>query len=179
MNRTSLALIAVAVCAQLASADPQTERVRKLAAENSAALASGNYARLVDLTYPKVVGMIGGRDKMIETLRRGSEDMKAHGSAILGTEVGEPKEVVTAGDKQFAIVPMTVRVQIPTARCDRRVFSLPSRKIVAKRGHSSTAPALLKSLERTGENSRRSFQIFPLSSHCLLASRQSLNPNET
>jgi hypothetical protein len=110
--RTSLAVIAFAVCAQLASADPQTERIRKLAAENSAALTSGNYARLVDLTYPKVVGIIGGRDKMIETLRRGNEDMKAHGGAILGAEVSEPKEVVTAGDKQFAIVPMTVRVRV-------------------------------------------------------------------
>jgi hypothetical protein len=111
--RTSLVIIALAVCAQVTSADPQTERIRKLAAENGAALASGNYARLVDLTYPKVVEMIGGRDKMIDTLRRGSEDMKAHGSAILGAEVSEPKEVVTAGDKQFAIVPMTVRLQIP------------------------------------------------------------------
>jgi len=111
--RTSLALIAIAVSAQLASADPQTERIRKLAAENSAALTSGNYPRLVELTYPKVVEMIGGRDKMIETLRRGSGDMKAHGSAILGADVSEPKEIVTAGNKQFAIVPMTVRVQVP------------------------------------------------------------------
>jgi hypothetical protein len=102
--RTSLALLAFAVSAKLASADPQTEQIRKLAAENSAALTSGNYARLVDLTYPKVVEMIGGR---------GSEDMKAHGSAVLGAEVSEPKEVVAAGDKQFAIVPMTVRVQVP------------------------------------------------------------------
>jgi hypothetical protein len=109
----SLTLIAIAVCAQLASAGPQTERIRKLAAENSAALSSGNYTRLVELTYPKVVEMIGGRDKMIETLRRGSEDMKAHGSAILGAEVSEPKEVVTSGEKQFAIVPMVLRVQVP------------------------------------------------------------------
>jgi len=50
---------------------------------------------------------------MIETLRRGSEDMKAHGTAILGVEVSEPKEVVTAGEKQFAIVPMIVRIQLP------------------------------------------------------------------
>jgi hypothetical protein len=112
-HRISLILTAFALCGQLASADPQTERIRELAADNSAALTSGNYARLVELTYPKVVEMIGGRDKMIETLRRGSEDMKAHGSAILGAEVSEPKEVVTAGDKQFAIVPMTVRVQVP------------------------------------------------------------------
>ena len=111
--RTSFALLSVVVCAELASADPQTEQVRKLAAENSAALASGNYVRLVDLTYPKVVEMIGGREKMIEMLRRGSEEMKTHGSAILAAEVSEPKEVVTAGDKQFAIVPMTVRIQVP------------------------------------------------------------------
>ncbi len=120
--RTSLTLIAIAVCAQLASADPQTERIRKLAAENSAALSSGNYARLVELTYPKIVEMIGGRDKMIETLRRGSEDMKAHGTAILGAEVSEPKEVVTAGDKQFAIVPMTVRVQVPDGTLHSKGF---------------------------------------------------------
>ena len=120
--RTSLILIAIAVCAQLASADPQTERVRALAAENSAALSSGNYARLVELTYPKIVEMIGGRDKMIETLRRGSEDMKAHGSAILGAEVSEPKEVVTANDRQFAIVPMTVRVQVPDGTLHSKGF---------------------------------------------------------
>jgi hypothetical protein len=82
--RTSLKLLAVAVCAQLASADSQTQRIRILAAENSAALTSGNYARLVDLTYPKLVEMLGGRDKMIEVLRSGAEDMKAQGSAILG-----------------------------------------------------------------------------------------------
>ena len=111
--RTLLTLLAIAACTQFASADPQTLRVRELAAENSAARASGNYGRLVDLTYPKVVEMVGGRDKMIETLRRGSEDMKAHGTAILGADVSEPKEVVTSGNKQFAVVPMTVRVQVP------------------------------------------------------------------
>jgi len=111
--RTSIALIAVAICTQFANADPQTEQIRKLAAENSAALTSGNYARLVELTYPKVVEMIGGRDKMIETLRKGTEDMKAHGNAILGAEVSEPKEVVPRGDKQFAIVPMITRMQVP------------------------------------------------------------------
>src|SRR5215471_6772634 len=120
--RTSIALIAVAICAQFANADPQTERIRKLAAENSAALISGNYARLVELTYPTVVEMIGGRDKMIETLRRGSEDMKAHGSTILRAEVSEPKEVVTAGDKQFAIVPMTVHVQVSDGTVHRKGF---------------------------------------------------------
>jgi hypothetical protein len=120
--RTLLTLLAVAVCAQLASADSQTQRIRMLAAENSRALTSGDYKRLVDLTYPKLVEMIGGRDKMIEILRTGTEDMKAHGSAILGAEVSEPKEVVTTGDKQFAIVPMTVRVQVPDGTVRSKSF---------------------------------------------------------
>ena len=110
--RTSLLLIAIAASCQVASGDPQTEQIRKFAAEDSAALTSGNYARLVDLTYPKLVEIIGGRDKMIETLRRGTEDLKAQGSAILGAEVSEPKKVVTVGNSQFAIVPMIVRVKV-------------------------------------------------------------------
>lgn len=105
-------LVAIAVCVHLASADPQVQRIRTVAAESSAALSSRNYARLVDLTYPKLVEMIGGRDQMIEMLRSGTEEMKAHGSAILSAEVAEPREIVTAGDKQFAIVPEIVRVQL-------------------------------------------------------------------
>jgi hypothetical protein len=106
-------VVCMTVCARLASADPTTQRIRKLAQESNAALAGGDYSRVVELTYPKVVEMIGGREKMIETLRRGTEGMKAQGSAILGAEATEPKDVVASGDKQFAIVSMTVRVRVP------------------------------------------------------------------
>ena len=111
--RRLVSFIAIVIAAQIASADSQTERVRQVAQQDSAALTSGDYAHLVDLTYPKLVELLGGRDKMIETLRTGTEDMKAHGSAILGAQVSEPKEIVIAGDKQFAIVPMVVRVHVP------------------------------------------------------------------
>ena len=96
-----------------AAADPQTERIRQAAKENSTAFTTANYDRLVDLTYPKVVELLGGREKMIELLRRGAEDMKSHGSSILGADIAEPKEVITAGDKRFAIVPMIVHVKVP------------------------------------------------------------------
>ncbi len=67
MSHIISVIIALGVCAQApgSSADPQTKRFNLLRARlwrTGAALASGNYARLVDLTYPKVVEMIGGRD---------------------------------------------------------------------------------------------------------------------
>lgn len=89
----------------------QTQRIRELAEENSAALAAGNYGRVADLTYPKVVEMAGGREKVIDALRNGSAGIKAHGSAILPSEVNEPNEIVTVADKEFAIVPYTMRMK--------------------------------------------------------------------
>lgn len=117
-------LVLSCLIAQNASADSQTERIRQAAKENSTALTTRNYDRLVELTFPKVVEMIGGRDKMIELLQRGTEDMKSHGSAILGADVAEPKEVITSGDKRFAIVPMTVRVQVPEGTLRSKGFLL-------------------------------------------------------
>ena len=109
-----LAVALFALSTELVNADSQTERIRKAAQEKSAALAAGNYGRVVDSTYPKLVEMIGGRDKIIETLRHGAEEMKAHGSAIIDADIREPEKVVTAGDKQFAIVPARVSVkQVP------------------------------------------------------------------
>jgi hypothetical protein len=110
--------------AQNATADPQMERIRQAAQENSTALTKGNYDRLVDLTFPKVVELIGGRKKMIELLRSGTEDMKAHGSELLGAEVAEPKEVITSGKRRFAIVPVTVRVKVPEGTLRSQGFLL-------------------------------------------------------
>src|SRR4051812_31103126 len=102
----SLTLIIVTLffCGQSAHGDSHTERIRKAAEENSAALIAGNYGRVADFTYPKLVEMAGGREKMIEIMQTGEKDMKAHGATVLGAEISEPKDVVTVGEKQFAIV---------------------------------------------------------------------------
>jgi hypothetical protein len=112
-HHLSVVLVLSCLVAHNAAADPQTERIRAAATENSTAFTTANYDRLVDLTYPKVVELLGGREKMIELLRHGTEDMKSRGSVIVGADVAEPKDVITAGDKRFAIVPMTVHVKVP------------------------------------------------------------------
>jgi hypothetical protein len=109
---------------QNATADPQTEQIRAAAQENGTALTTGNYARLVDLTFPKVVELIGGREKMIELVRSGTEEMKAQGNAILSAEVTEPKEVISSGERRFAIVPLTVRMKVPEGTLRTKGFLL-------------------------------------------------------
>jgi hypothetical protein len=121
-----LATILIISCliTQKADADAQTDRIRRAAQENSAAIAAGNYGRVVDLTFPKVVEEIGGREKMIELLRHGTEEMKANGSVILGADVAEPREIVRAGDKRFAIVPIIIRAKVSNGTLRSKSFLL-------------------------------------------------------
>ena len=159
MKRSLLIVFAAIVLStQLVRGDARTEQIRALAEENSVALISANYARLVDLTYPKVVELIGGRDKMIEALRRSSEDMKARGSKILGAELSEPKEVVTAGDKQFAIVPMTVRVQVPTGALRSKSFLI---AVSEDRGKTWTFVDSAGLVSEPGKEREKLAQILP------------------
>jgi hypothetical protein len=100
----------------------QAKRIRKLAEESSAALANRDYARVVDLMYPTLVEIAGGRNKMIHLLREDSENGKENGNGILTIEVNEPKELVTAGKKQFAIVPVTMRADVPEVSVRTKSF---------------------------------------------------------
>ena len=151
----AVAVVALSLCTQPAKADPQTERIRKAAEENRAAAATGNYARVVDLTYPKLVEMVGGRDKMIEALRRAAEGLKAAGSAILRIDVDEPKEVVTSGDKQFAIVPMTVTAQLPQGTVRAKSF------LVAISADHGDTWRFIDGAGRTKENLAKVLPDFP------------------
>lgn len=119
-----VAVVLLFLIGQHTYADPETERIRKGAEENSAALAAGNYERVVDLTYPKVVELVGGREKMLELLRRGTEDMKSRGAAILGADISEPKDVATSGTMRFAIVPMNAKVKVPEGILRSKSFLL-------------------------------------------------------
>lgn len=158
MRSLLIVFVAIVLSTQLVRGDAQTEQIVKLAEENSVALISGNYAHLVDLTYPKVVELIGGRDKMIEALRRSSEDMKARGSKILGAEVSEPKEVVTAGEKQFAVVPMKVRVQVPTGALRSKEFLI---AVSEDRGKTWTFVDSAGLVSEPGKEREKLAQILP------------------
>ena len=158
IRSSSIVFAAIVLSTQLVRGDAQTQQIRTLAEENSLALISGNYARLVDLAYPKVVELVGGRDKMIEALRTSSEDMKANGSKILGAELSEPKEVVPAGDKRFAIVPMTVRLQVPTGALRSKGFLI---AVSEDRGKTWTFVDSAGLVSEPGKEREKLAQILP------------------
>jgi hypothetical protein len=70
-----------------------------------------DFARMIDLTYPKVIETAGGRDKMIESLAKGMKEMEAEGVVVLSSTAGGPTQIVHASGSIYAVLPTTLKAK--------------------------------------------------------------------
>lgn len=106
-------LLCVALAASTPLAQTPLEEIKAGAEETGKAMLSGDYGRLADLTYPKVVEFMGGRAKMVAFLEKEMKEMKAGGFDFMAVSFGQPYGVVKAGGKTFALVPMVLKLKVP------------------------------------------------------------------
>jgi hypothetical protein len=100
----------------VASASPATtvESYPSLVAqaqEVNDAFRRRDFARMVDLTYPKVIESAGGRDKMIAALAKGMKEMESDGVAVLSSTAGAPIQIIHVSEWIYAVVPTTLKVK--------------------------------------------------------------------
>ena len=81
------------------------------AQEVNDALRRRDFARMMDLTYPKVIEAAGGRDKMIASLAKGMKEMESEGVAVLSSTAGAPTQIVHVSEWIYAVVPTTLKVK--------------------------------------------------------------------
>jgi hypothetical protein len=70
-----------------------------------------DFARMVDLTYPKVIEAAGGRDKMIAALAKGMKEMETEGVSVLSSTAEAPIQIVHVSEWIYAVVPTTLKVK--------------------------------------------------------------------
>jgi hypothetical protein len=70
-----------------------------------------DFARMVDLTYPKVIEAAGGRDKMIAALAKGMKEMESEGVSVLSSTAEAPIQIVHVQKWTYAVVPTTLQVK--------------------------------------------------------------------
>jgi len=120
------ALLAALCCA---SAYAQTNasdaaEVKARAEASGRAFMDGDFAALADLTYPKVVQLMGGKAKMVAFLEAGSRQMKAEGFELVSYEVEAPKEIVRTRAKLFAVVPTLMKAKVRGGVITQRSYLL-------------------------------------------------------
>ena len=107
----SLLLLALVGCDKGSAATP--EQVRAKAQECADAMLKGDYAKVVDLTHPKLVAGVGGRQKMIDILAEGVAQAKAHQSALVSYKAQAPSEILGSGLDLVAVVPTALEMKTP------------------------------------------------------------------
>ncbi|WP_020470111.1 hypothetical protein [Zavarzinella formosa] len=92
---------------------PKSAEVKKLAAAMIEATKKGDYAKVIDHTYPAVVEMLGGRQKAINNTETAMKTIKAQGLEIKNASSGDPGEFYTEGKNTFVIIPTKMELTFP------------------------------------------------------------------
>ncbi|MCA1621851.1 MAG: hypothetical protein LC795_21775 [Acidobacteria bacterium] len=100
--------------AQTQLTEEASKQLRAQAEESSRAFMEGNYERLADFTHPKVVELMGGREKMAEFVRKSMAGVKSQGFETLSyAPAAEPTQVLREGGQFYAILPAKLRMRTP------------------------------------------------------------------
>ena len=89
------------------------EIIKRQAQELSEAMIKGDYNKAADLTYPKLVELMGGRAKFVSETEKIFKEMEAQQMRIVSNVVGEPHDIVEVKNEIYAIVPTEMRMKLP------------------------------------------------------------------
>ncbi|MEM6883478.1 MAG: hypothetical protein AAF571_00495 [Verrucomicrobiota bacterium] len=88
-------------------------KIQTHAEKCSQAFLDERYDLLVDYTHPKIVKMMGGREKMIQRITKGSKEIFSGDFAIQKVSIGTPQIPEVVGDSLLSIVPQSQNIKTP------------------------------------------------------------------
>ena len=96
------------------NAQPQvnTENLKRQAQELSDAVVKADYARAADLTYPKLIRLMGGRAQFIAQFEKSMKEMQSDRFRLSEIVVDEPRDVVKVGREYYGIVPSKMSMKV-------------------------------------------------------------------
>lgn len=71
------------------------------------ALGHKDYAKVLDLTYAKVIELGGGREKLLAAMTQQVKTMESEGVEILSTNTSSPSQFLHEGNAIYAVIPAT------------------------------------------------------------------------
>lgn len=90
-----------------------TERIKQQAQELCDAMLSANFAKAAELTYPKLIDLMGGRTKFIAAVREAMGQLQSEQFRVESVTVGEPRDLIQVKAEKYVIVPTTMKMKVP------------------------------------------------------------------
>lgn len=88
------------------------------------ALVRGDLEKFVGWTHPKLVHAMGGRERLVETLKTGQRDMARQGIQLLSASIQSRVELTQGADDWFAVLPYDLEMSVPEGRALVRTWLL-------------------------------------------------------
>jgi hypothetical protein len=114
MKKITIYLFAIAIL-PLNLLAQDTAVVKQQANILAQAMIAGDYATIINHTYPKAVQMAGGKQKMISIVNQGMAQMKTQGVIFESATVGSPGKFYKAGAETHCLVPENLTIKLPNA----------------------------------------------------------------
>jgi hypothetical protein len=76
------------------------------------AVLSEDYEKAADLTYPKLIQLIGGRAKYLAVLKGGMNETQSDQFRIISTVSDDPTDIIEVGSDVYAILPTTMKIKV-------------------------------------------------------------------
>src|SRR5688500_15188216 len=117
-----LALVCLVVgCSKASPEDAAIQKSAKAKAEEiQSALVKGDFGKVADLTHPRVIEGLGGREKMLDVMTRGLAEMKEQGFEFKSVTVLDPSAPVKGGKEIYVFVPFDLEMKVPGKRLTTR-----------------------------------------------------------
>jgi hypothetical protein len=90
----------------------QYPNAKALANQLNDAVLSGEYEKAADLTYPKLIQLIGGRAKYLAVLKGGMNETQSDRFRIISTVSDDPTAIIEVGSDVYAILPTTMKIKV-------------------------------------------------------------------
>ena len=80
------------------------------------AFLDSDWSKVADLTYPKVVEMMGGKEKMVAEVEKGMKRIKDQGFSFKKYTVGTAQAPVADGKTVYMVVPTSLEIAGPATK---------------------------------------------------------------
>jgi hypothetical protein len=117
-----IAVLALCSLAFAQTDDPRIGLIKKGADSVGAAMVAGKYGVVLDLTYPAILELMGGREKALGYVEKQMNAMKDQGISIVAFTAGDPSEIKAGGSELFAAIPTVVEMKAPQMKITGKSF---------------------------------------------------------
>jgi hypothetical protein len=90
---------------------------------NQASL-TGDDDKVIELTYPKLIELMGGREEFLANADAIRSEMESQQLRVLSATAEDPKDIIEVNNQIYAIVPVRIRIKGPEGVLAGRSFTI-------------------------------------------------------